>query len=98
MLDTCYAMLEFIVTVAVLLVALMFHVLVEFVVTLAWQEVHASELYFVLQLPLTCFIARSRTRTYTRTNTTHVSGNRSLLHALQWHVARIRELRRGACL
>ena len=48
MLDTCYAMLEFTVTVAVLLVALMFRALVEFVVTLAWQEVHASELYLVL--------------------------------------------------
>jgi hypothetical protein len=53
MLDTCYAMLEFIVTVTVLLVVLMFHALVEFVVTLGWQEVHASELYLVLQLP--CF-------------------------------------------
>ena len=48
MLDTCYDMLEFIVTVTVLLVALMFHALVEFVVTLGWQEVHASELYLVL--------------------------------------------------
>ena len=63
MLDTCYAMLEFIVTVTVLSLALMFHALVELVVTLAWQEVHASELYLVLQLPLTCFIARSRTPT-----------------------------------
>ncbi len=35
-LDTCYAMLEFIVTVVVLLVVLMFHALVEFVVTLGW--------------------------------------------------------------
>jgi hypothetical protein len=48
MLDTCYDMLEFIVTVTVLLLALMFHALVEFVVTLGWQEVHASELYLVL--------------------------------------------------
>ena len=48
MLDTCYAMLEFMVTVAVLLVALLFHALVDFVVTLAWQEVHASELYLLL--------------------------------------------------
>ncbi len=49
MLDTCYAMLEFIVTVTVLLAVLMIiHALVEFVVTLAWQEVHASELYLVL--------------------------------------------------
>jgi hypothetical protein len=37
MLDTCYAMLEFIVTVIVLLVVLMFHALVEFFVTLGWQ-------------------------------------------------------------
>ncbi len=43
MLDTCYAMLEFIVTVTVLLVVLMFRALVECVVTLAWQEVHASQ-------------------------------------------------------
>ncbi len=99
MLDTCYDMLEFIVTVTVLLVVLMFRALVEFDVTLAWQEVHASELYLVLQLPLTCFIARSlaRARAHTQTHT-HVSGNRSLLHALQWHVARIRQLRRGASL
>jgi hypothetical protein len=55
MLDTCYAMLEFIVPVTVLLVVMMFHALVEFVVTLAWQEVHASELYLVLKLP--CFRA-----------------------------------------
>jgi hypothetical protein len=48
MLDTCYTMLEFIVTVTVLLAVLMIHALVEFVVTLAWQEVHASELYLVL--------------------------------------------------
>ena len=48
MLDTCYAMLEFFVTVTVLLLALMFHAFVEFVVTLAWQEVHASEVYLVL--------------------------------------------------
>ncbi len=48
MLDTCYAMLEFMVTVAVLLVAMLFHALVDFVVTLAWQEVHASELYLLL--------------------------------------------------
>ena len=48
MLDTCYAMLQFIVTVTVLLVVLMIQALVEFVVTLAWQEVHASELYLVL--------------------------------------------------
>ena len=41
-------MLEFMVTVAVLLVALLFHVLLDFVVTLAWQEVHASELYLLL--------------------------------------------------
>ncbi len=55
MLDTCYAMLEFIVTVAVLLVVMMFHAFVEFVVALAWQEVHASDLYLVLPLP--CFRA-----------------------------------------
>ncbi len=48
MLDTCYAMLEFLVTVTVLLVVLMFRALVEFGVTLAWQEAHASELYLVL--------------------------------------------------
>ena len=48
MLDTCYAMLEFMVTVTILLVVLMFRALVEFVVTLEWQEVHASELYLVL--------------------------------------------------
>jgi hypothetical protein len=48
MLDTCYAMLEFIVTVTVLLVVLMIHALVEFVVIPGWQEVHASELYLVL--------------------------------------------------
>ena len=48
MLATCYAMLEFIVTVAVWLVVLMFHAVVEFVVTLGWQEVHASEVYLVL--------------------------------------------------
>jgi hypothetical protein len=48
MLDTCYAMLEFIVTVTVLFVVLMFHALVELVVTLGWQEVHASEVYLVL--------------------------------------------------
>jgi hypothetical protein len=48
MLDTCYAMLEFIVTVTVLLVVLMFHAVVEFVVTLARHEVHASEVYLVL--------------------------------------------------
>ena len=48
MLDTCYDMLEFIVTATVLLVALMFHALFEFVVTLAWQEVHAPELYLLL--------------------------------------------------
>ena len=48
MLDTCSDMLEFIVTVTVLLVALMFHAFVEFVVTPGWQEVHASELYLVL--------------------------------------------------
>jgi hypothetical protein len=97
MLDTCYAMLEFIVTVPVLLVVLMFHALVEFVVTPGWQEVHASELYLVLQLTLTCFIALARTHAHAQTHT-HVSGNRSLLHALQWHVARIRQLRRGASL
>ncbi len=98
MLDTCYAMLEFFVTVTVvttvLLVVLMFRALVEFGVTLAWQYVHASELYLMLQLPLTCFIARCA---HAQTHT-HVSGNRSLLHALQWHVARIRQLRRGASL
>ena len=44
MLGTCYAMLEFMVTLSVVL---MIHALVEFVVTLAWQEVHASELYLV---------------------------------------------------
>jgi hypothetical protein len=55
MLDTCYAMLEFIVTVTVWLVVLMFNALVEFVVTLGWQEVHDSELYLVLQMP--CFRA-----------------------------------------
>ncbi len=49
MLDTCYAMLEFIVTVTVLLIVLRFHALVESVVTLGWQEVHASELDLVLQ-------------------------------------------------
>jgi hypothetical protein len=48
MLDTCYAMLESIVTVTVLLVVLMVRALVECVVTLAWQEVHASEVYLVL--------------------------------------------------
>ena len=48
MLDTCYAMLEFIVTLTVLLVVLMVHALVEFVVTLGWQEVHASEVYLGL--------------------------------------------------
>ena len=48
MLDTCYAMLEFIVTVAVLLVVLMFHAVVEFVVTPGRQYVHASEVYLVL--------------------------------------------------
>ena len=48
MLDTCYAMLEFIAPVTVLLVGLMFHAVVEFVVTLGWQEAHASEVYFVL--------------------------------------------------
>ncbi len=48
MLDICYAMLEFIVTVTVLLVVMMFHALVEFVVKLGCQEVHASELYLVL--------------------------------------------------
>ncbi len=53
----------------VLLLALMFHSLVEFVVTLEWQEVHASELYLVLQLPLTCFIARSRTHVHTHKHT-----------------------------
>jgi hypothetical protein len=39
--------------------------------TLAWQEVHASELYLVLKLPLTCFIARThahaRMHKYTHT-------------------------------
>ena len=41
MLDTCYAMLESIVTVTVLLVVLMFRALVEFVdlMTLGWQYV-----------------------------------------------------------
>ena len=48
MLDTCYVMLEFMVTVTVLLVVLMFRALVEFVVTLARHEVHASEVYLVL--------------------------------------------------
>jgi len=48
MLDTCYAMLEFIVTVTVLLVVLMFHAVVQFVVSLGWQEVHASEVYLIL--------------------------------------------------
>ena len=48
MLDTCYAMLEFNVTMTVLLAVLMFHALVEVVVTQGWQEVHASELYLVL--------------------------------------------------
>ena len=48
MLDTCYAMLESIVTVPVLLVVLMFHAFVEFVVTQGWQAVHASEVYLVL--------------------------------------------------
>ena len=48
MLDTCYAMLEFIVTLTVLLVVLMVHALVEFVVTLGRQEVHTSEVYLVL--------------------------------------------------
>ena len=43
MIDTCYAMLESIVTVPVWLVVFMFHALVEFVVTQGWQEVHASE-------------------------------------------------------
>ncbi len=42
MLDTCYAMLEFIVTVTVWLVVLMLHALVEFGVTLAWKYFHAS--------------------------------------------------------
>ena len=65
MLDTCYAVLESIVTVTVLLVVLMFRALVEFVSTLAWQEVHDSELYLVLQLPLTCFIARTHNYTHT---------------------------------
>jgi hypothetical protein len=99
--DTCYAMLEFIVTVTALLVVLMFSALVEFVMTPGWQEVHASEVYLVSQLPLTCFIVHSRAHAHARTHTqtyTHVSGNRSLLHALQWHVARIRELWRDASL
>ena len=48
MIDTCYAMLESIVTVPVWLVVFMFHALVEFVVTQGWQEVHASEVYLVL--------------------------------------------------
>ena len=48
MLDTCYAMLEFIVPLTVLLGGLMVHAVVEFVVTLGWQEAHASEVYFVL--------------------------------------------------
>jgi hypothetical protein len=48
MLDTCYAMLESIVTVTVFLVVLMFRALFECVVTLAWQQVHASEVYSVL--------------------------------------------------
>ena len=48
MLDTCYAMLEFIVTVTVWLVVLMFHAVVEFVVTLGRHEVQASEVYLVL--------------------------------------------------
>ena len=48
MLDTCDAMLEFIVTVTVLLVVLMFHAVFQFVVTLGRHEVHASEVYLVL--------------------------------------------------
>ena len=48
MLDTCYAMLEFIVTMTELLVVLMFHAVVELVVTLGRYEVHASEVYLVL--------------------------------------------------
>jgi hypothetical protein len=48
MLDTCYAMLEFIVSVTVWLVVLMFHAVVELVVTLGRHEVHASEVYLVL--------------------------------------------------
>ena len=40
-----------------------------FVVTLAWHEVHASELYLVLQLPLTCFIARPHAHARTHKNT-----------------------------
>ena len=46
--DTCYAMLEFTVTMTVLLVVFMFHAFVEVVVTQGWQEVHASEVYLVL--------------------------------------------------
>ena len=48
MFDTCYAMLEFIVTVTVLIVVLMFRAVVQFVMTLGWQEVHASKVYLVL--------------------------------------------------
>ena len=95
MLDACYAMLEFIVTVAVLLVALMFHALVEFVVTLGWQEISACLRGLLSVTAATDMLYRTRTHTQTHT---HVSGNRSLLHALQWHVARIRVLRRGASL
>ena len=103
MLDTCHAMLEFIVTVAVLLVALMFYALVEFVVTLGWQEISACFRGLLSVTAATDMLhralahAHTHTRTHTQTHT-HVSGNRSLLHALQWHVARIRVLRRGASL
>ena len=45
MLDTCFDMLEFIVTVPVFLVGLMFHAVVQFVVILGRQEVQASEVY-----------------------------------------------------
>jgi hypothetical protein len=48
MLDTCYAMLEFIVTLTVLPVVLIFYAFVEFVVTLGRHEVHAAEVYLVL--------------------------------------------------
>jgi hypothetical protein len=98
MLDTCYAMLESIVTVTVLLVVLMFRALVEFVVTLAWQEVSRFRALLSVTTAIDMlYRALAHARTHAQTHT-HVSGNRSLLHALQWHVARIRQLRRGASL
>ena len=98
MLDTCYAMLESIVTVTVWLVVLMFCALVEFVddTSMAGGACFRALLSVTTAIDM-LYRAHYDARAHARART-HVSGNRSLLHALQWHVARIRQLRRGASL